>query len=182
MTISRISRLASIGFLLLPATWTFGQSSSLATARLELDRVGPIRVGMTLDEASRAAKVLIKSEGKGESECEFAAPVKGPEGLGFYLVQGRIAAIQLREGPIMTTTGIKIGDAEQKVIDAYQGKIKVSPKPRAVHQARTFQVNAADPSGTRLEMTIYSWEGKVGSIIAGRPFLDRPGKSCQYVK
>lgn len=179
----RISLLSSVGVLLLAAgTWTFGQSSSLATAKLEVDRIGPVRLGMTLDEASQASKVSIKSQGKEESECEFAAPVKGPEGLGFWLVQGRIAAIQLRDGPVMTATGIKIGDPEQKVIDAHQGKIKISRRPSAVDQARKLQVVTADSSGNKLEMTFFSWQGKIGSIIVGRPIIDQRGKGCQYSK
>jgi hypothetical protein len=135
---------------------------------------------MSLVEATNASKLTIRSQGKQESECEFAAPVNGPDGLGFWLVEGRIAAVQVQGGTNSTAFGIRIGDADQKVLDAYKGKMATPPKPKSSDDARIFRIISKGSSGVSLEMNFFSWGGKIGMMVAGRPFIDKPGQRCQY--
>lgn len=159
-----------------------GDAITLDGANLEIDRIGPIRVGMTLTEASKAARLQIKSEGKVESECEYAAAPGGPPGLGFFIVDQRIALIQVSDGPIATSTGIRVGDLDPKVLQAYKGGIEDSGKSRAPDEPRLFRIRSKDQFGARLELTIYSWGGKVDLMAAGRPIISQIGKGCQYRK
>lgn len=149
-------------------------------AALEMDGIGPIKVGMSLAEASRASKLLVKLQEKGESECEIAGPVGGPDGLGFVLVEGRIALIQTQSASIATDKGVRNGDTEQRVLDAYKGIVHASPKPKESDQARIFKIRSKSKSSEDLELTFYLWGGKVGLITAGRPIVDKIGESCRY--
>lgn len=164
--------------LALVSSSALGQSSALSSAVLEFEGFGPIRVGMTLLEASAAAKVRIKSEAAGpHSECEYGAPVSGPSGVGFTLVNKRIADVSLRDGTFATSTGIRVGDPERKVVETYKGKEFIGKK--SVDSPRRLTLVNKSASGAKVEMTFIAYEGKVSMIVAGLPVSDVPGKGCR---
>lgn len=117
--------------LLVVAPSLSAQSSILSAARLDFDGIGPIRIGMTIPQAIAAAKLKIKTEESGpDSECESAASVAGPAGLGFTLVNKRIATISIVESGIPTFNGIRVGDTERKVLEAFKGMATFSPRSK----------------------------------------------------
>jgi len=57
-----------------------------STSRLRLDGIGPVKVGMTLEEASRAIGTRLRVDPDSSPEpasCGFAAPPGGPQ-VDFY--------------------------------------------------------------------------------------------------
>ena len=103
------------------------------TTRLELDGIGPIRVGMTLDEASAAhGKPVAITPGSANGPgfkrgCFHAEAEGGPDGLAFMVVNGRIVRVEAGRGPVVTPEGIGSGSPVQDVLAAYAGRIRVEP-------------------------------------------------------
>lgn len=165
--------------LLFMAPFALAQTSALNSATLDFEGIGPVRVGMNLSQASAAAKVQIKSEGAGpHSECEYAAPVSGPGGVGFTIVNQRIADITVREGHFATSAGIRVGDLESKVVDTYKGKAQFVGR-KAVDSPRRLKLMTKSVTGDNMEMTFIAYGGKITMIVAGRPVSDVPGKGCR---
>ncbi|MCA1693164.1 MAG: hypothetical protein LC733_13590 [Actinobacteria bacterium] len=104
--------------------------------RLSLDGLGPVDIGMTLDEASAAAgtPIRIRPDDPYGPECTYAYPQGGPDGVGFMVINGRIARVdigtlrpEMRPSPVRTVSGIGIGSTEDEVKQAYPGRIRVEP-------------------------------------------------------
>jgi hypothetical protein len=101
-------------------------------SQLELNGVGPIVVGMTLEEASVAhgKPVAIDSRTLGpgwQRGCGHALAEGGPEGLRFMVMNGTIVRIEVGSGPVATREGITTASPAQDVLAAYAGRIRVEP-------------------------------------------------------
>lgn len=101
------------------------------SSRLELRGIGPIGVGMTLDEASAAAgkplTIVPNSYAPGTGVCAHAVVEGGPEGLRFMVVHGRIVRVEAFRGTVATPEGITTGTPVEEVLAAYAGRIRVEP-------------------------------------------------------
>ncbi|WP_293156661.1 MULTISPECIES: hypothetical protein [unclassified Microcoleus] len=102
-------------------------------SKLALNGISPIRVGMTVDEASRAAGVrFVKTQSGGRTEefCSYFEPQGGPKGISFMVTKSRIARIDINNNLRFTTIkGAKIGDTEDRIFSLYPGQIKATPHP-----------------------------------------------------
>jgi hypothetical protein len=109
------------------ATSANGQSQLTERSKLALDGIGPIRVGMTVDEAARSAGVrLIKtlSAGRTEEYCAYFGVQGGLKGIAFMVTNERIARVDnFSNKRITTIKGAKIGDTEDRIISLYPGQI-----------------------------------------------------------
>ncbi|MCC3600066.1 MULTISPECIES: hypothetical protein [unclassified Microcoleus] len=110
-----------------------GQIQLTENSKLAINGIGPIRVGMTVDEASRAAGVkLVKGNGSGQDEyyCSYFEPQGGPKGIRFMVTKRRIARVDINNNVRFTTIkGAKIGDTEDRIFSLYPGQIKATPHP-----------------------------------------------------
>jgi hypothetical protein len=99
----------------------------LTVSPIYLRSVGPVRVGMTFDEAQRALGVPLDAEysGGGNADarlsCGYAEPRYGPGGIRFMLNEGRVARIDVNSCRFATKSGVRVGDSELKVKAAYPG-------------------------------------------------------------
>ena len=102
-------------------------------SKLAINGIGPIRVGMTLDEASRSAGVrFVNRCGGGSDEylCSYFDLQAGPKGISFMVTKGRIARVDnFSNKRITTIKGAKIGDTEEQIISLYPGQIQVTRHP-----------------------------------------------------
>lgn len=107
-------------------------------SRLSLQGIGPVAVGMTLPEASKAAGTPIHaSPGSAvNDDCSYARADEGPSGVAFMVTAGRIVRIDVLPSPpettrpaVATVSGIRVGSTEQEVKDAYPGQISVQAHP-----------------------------------------------------
>ncbi|MBW4496794.1 MAG: hypothetical protein KME26_27715 [Oscillatoria princeps RMCB-10] len=106
------------------------QAQLTEQSKLYIDGIGPVLVGMTVPEASRAAGRPLVSTGDsgGGSNCFYLTPEGGPRDVGFMIADGRISRIDIwRESRITTLSGAGIGDTEARIKALYPGKIQVSP-------------------------------------------------------
>lgn len=135
----------------MPATTTSSISTTSTTAsskglsddsRLSFDGIGPIRVGMTLAQASAALgrPVTANREGAQMNDvCTYADVAALPSGLAFMLSRAkasdpwRIVRVDVeKDSRIATVSGIRIGATEADVRQAYSasgrtGTLKSSP-------------------------------------------------------
>jgi hypothetical protein len=122
-----------------PTTTTTAAGLSENTP-LEFDRIGPIKVGMTLAQATAAAGKPVKYDPSYPFDfCGHAKVEGGPEGLVFMVRRAKetdpwhIARIDVDgKSRIATASGIRIGATEAEVKQAYsgpgkEGTLKVEP-------------------------------------------------------
>jgi hypothetical protein len=106
-------------------------------SKLALNGIGPIRVGMTIDEASQAAGVKsVKLFGGFSTEyCTYIELLGVPKGINFMVTKNRIARVDISNKRISTIRGAKIGDTEDRIFSLYPGQIKAT---RHEYAWRTF--------------------------------------------
>lgn len=103
--------------------------------RVGLDGIGPVQVGMSLEEASAAAgqpiaEVPGSGAGADPAACFFATPGTGEPKVTFMVVDGVIGRVDVDEGsPVVTISGIGVGSSEGDVLAAYGDRILVEPHP-----------------------------------------------------
>ena len=105
------------------------QSHLTENSKVAINGIGPIRVGMTVDEASQSANVhLIQTLSGGESQdCFYFKPEHGLDDVQFMVTQGHISRVDIFNDQITTFSGAKIGDSESRIMSLYPGQIQVQP-------------------------------------------------------
>jgi hypothetical protein len=89
------------------------------SSKLDLRGLGPVRVGMTLAEATAAAGIPVVASAD-TAECTYATAQGGPEGVNFMVVDRKIARIDVRgASPVKTRSGAGVGDTEAQVQALY---------------------------------------------------------------
>lgn len=113
------------------------QTTLTVQSKLAIDGIGPVRVGMTIAEAERSARLRFVLPQQPDF-CYYISPQGGPQGLQFMVKSPRDNAINrdvdrivrvdvFRGSRITTVRGAKIGDTEQQIKSLYPGQIRVTP-------------------------------------------------------
>lgn len=106
------------------------------TFQLSSSGIGPIQVGMTIDEAETVSDSVLEPSGDEPSnQCQYVEQQDGPPELGFMIVEGQIARIDVNprilsetdgeikivevDSKLMTSEGISIGSSPAEVLKAY---------------------------------------------------------------
>jgi hypothetical protein len=117
-----------IATIVIVAVWITAVNAQVQltdNSKLAINGIGPIRVGMTVDEASQSAgtKLIISgSGGRDEYQCSYVEPKGEPKGIAFMVTKGRIARVDnFSNKQITTIKGAKIGDTEDRIISLYPG-------------------------------------------------------------
>ena len=120
-------------------TWTPAERLTPASP-LRVDGIGPVRIGMTLAQASAASGLhfaVDPTSSANPERCGVAVPDGVPPGLSFMVEGGttivRIDVHRLPDGSPPTTAtdaGVRVGTPEEEVAAAYPG-ISVRPHPTA---------------------------------------------------
>jgi hypothetical protein len=125
-----------IGTMVIFAFWVTAVNAQVQlteNSKLALNGIGPIRVGMTVDEASRSAGIKLVISGSGardEYQCSYVEPKGEPKGIAFMVTKGRIARVDnFSNKQITTIKGAKIGDTEDRIISLYPGQIQATSHP-----------------------------------------------------
>jgi hypothetical protein len=98
-------------------------------SKVTINGMGPVRVGMTVDQASQAAGTpLISAGDSGSPGCEYYQTKDNPEKVAFMVTDGRIARVDVLQGSQVTTrSGVGLGATEDQVKALFPGQIEVMP-------------------------------------------------------
>lgn len=97
-------------------------------SKLYINGLGPVRVGMSVAQASQAAGTQLVSLGeKPNSSCYYVGRPGELQKLGFMVTGNKISRIDIfRESRMTTLKGAKVGDTEAKIKSLYPGQIRVT--------------------------------------------------------
>ncbi len=148
--------------------------------RLGLRGAGPVRIGMTLAEASRAADGEVHDEARDWS-CADWSPVAADRVPGvpvFAIRDGVIAYATLVTPDGRTRSGARVGMSETALRRLYGSRLEVSPSPRG-HPGEQWLVYAPRFAADSAYRMVFETDGvNVGAIIAGRWPFDRVVEGC----
>lgn len=100
-----------------------------ANSKVTVIGIGPIKVGMTVAEASQAAGVPLVSEGESPTPgCEYVVPQDGLADVAFMVIDGRIARVDVWSGGRVTTpSGLGVGSTEDEIKQLFPNQIELEP-------------------------------------------------------
>jgi hypothetical protein len=130
------------------------------------DGFGPVKVGMTLPQASKALGVRVtRGAGYEGDGCYYASPESGYEGVVFMMSGPRVVRIDIRSSRYATDRGARVGDSEARIRRLYRGEYKVS-RHKYFEAGRYIEVAA---KGGRY-LLIFETDGRrVTTYRVGRP-------------
>ncbi len=143
-----------------------GQSQLTATSKLAIDGIGPIRVGMTIQQAEASAQTRLLSPGGKLDNCWYVKPQGGPRDISFMVIDEKIARVDVYgNSPITTVSGARIGDSEDRIKSLYAVHITPHEYVQSGHYL-TFVPNDTSDQPYRM---VFETDGKrVKLIRAGR--------------
>ena len=138
-------------------------------AKVTIAGLGPIQVGMTLAEASKAAAIaFVPVGGSANLGCRYFQPKEGPEGIGLMVVNDRIIRIDIWPGSSITTlSGAGINSTEAEIEALYPGQIEISSHKYTDGQYLTFIPEDGVANRYRLVFET-DGEGRVTQFRAGQ--------------
>ena len=106
-----------------------GQNRRPARYAVSFSGFGPVKVGMTEQQASKALGVpLVREQGQ-EEACYYMSPKSGFKDVAFMVTNGRIARVDISGKGYATDRGARVGDTEATIKRFYRGMVKVSKHP-----------------------------------------------------
>lgn len=141
--------------------------------------LGPVRLGMTIQEAANAAQVSFVVAPLTQSDvCQYYLPeIYDPEkaartgaidGIGLMVVNGQIIRIDVWPGsPVKTLSGLGIGSTVEEVETAYDGEIEVTPHP---YTEGSYLTLTPDAAGSNLYSLVFETDedGRVTQFRTGQ--------------
>ena len=128
------------------------------------DGLGPLRVGMTLDEARAALGGDLAMPGtaggvdEGPDRCDYPRSARLPAGA-MVMVQGqRVVRVEVDSGTLATAEGARIGDPEARIQQLYPGRVTV--QPHKYTDGHYLVVRPADASDTT-HLLVFETDGRV---------------------
>jgi hypothetical protein len=96
-------------------------------SNLGLKGIGDVPIGLTVAETAKAAGINLVNESQ-QGSCYYVKPSKNYRDIGFMVVDGRVARVDLwSDSKVTTIRGAKIGDSEARIKSLYRGQIEVTP-------------------------------------------------------
>lgn len=123
-----------------PTTTTTTQAATTTTSGAVIDAnidegskvttlgLGPVRVGMTPEEASAAAGFPLTVDNPlDDPSCYYLLADPVLPGVGFMVTEGRVARVDVWDGPVTTRSGAGIGMTEDEIKALFPGQIEEEP-------------------------------------------------------
>jgi hypothetical protein len=116
--------------------------------QVSIQGYGPIRSGMTIPEATAAAGRQFTSPSPGMEECDYIHFLDDTTRAVLFMVSnGRIARVDINDSTISTNHGVRIGDPETRVYEAYPNRVTSEPHKYVEGHYLTVAPEAAADSG-----------------------------------
>lgn len=141
--------------------------------------LGPVRLGMTVQEAANAAQVSFVVAPLTQSpECKYYLPeVFNPEkgmptapidGIGLMVVNDQVIRIDIwPDSLVKTVSGLGISSTREEIEAAYDAKVEVTPHP---YTEGNYLTLTPDASGSNLYSLVFETDesGRVTQFRAGQ--------------
>ena len=118
-----------IAIVLIMSPLSSGQNKRTSQYVISYNGFGPVKVGMTVSEASKALSIPLVREQGYEGDCYYVAPKQGLKDVSFMVTGKRISRIDVSNRGYATDRGARVGDTEARIMKLYRGMVKVSPHP-----------------------------------------------------
>jgi len=101
---------------------------ALLRASVKTTGLGPIQVGMTIEDVAEAGIDLVPLEQPvGDGICQYYRVEDSSEPIGFMAVDGKLIRIDVWQGSLVATrSGIGIGSSEADIYAQYPGRIEAT--------------------------------------------------------
>ncbi len=94
-------------------------------SKVFINGMGPVKVGMSLAEASKATGLAFIETEERLGDCSQISPKGSPKGVSFMVINGYISRVDIYENKRITTVkGAKIGDKKAIIFSLYKGQIR----------------------------------------------------------
>lgn len=128
------------------------------------DGVGPLRVGMTANEALAAAGAGGKDTNP-DTACHFLDVAKMPKRLYVMVESGVVTRIDVRDTSVATAEGARLLSPQDSVLALYAGRVQVQPHK----YTRGWSYLVVTPPGDSLHRLVFEADGsRVTSFRVGR--------------
>ncbi|MET8080869.1 hypothetical protein [Streptomyces sp. NPDC005303] len=138
----------------------------LTRERITVNGMGPLKLGMSREEAANVIGAPIPGKENRERFCTDFTVEGGPEGLYLRFVSDHLVAIYVQPSArtVLTRSGIHVGSTRRDVIDTYAGQITVVT-PDYGGEELVFAPSAPEFAGKVIRFGIS--DGVVETFIAG---------------
>src|SRR5271169_1981219 len=128
------------------------------------DGIGPVKIGMSLSELSIVLREkLSMPEEKDDQSCFYVDSSKHA-GIGFMVLDGRVARIDVDSPGVRTSKGIQVGDSAARALRVYGPKLKIEPHFYTSPEGHYLTIYSSDSRyGIRFETD----NGKIDMFYAG---------------
>jgi hypothetical protein len=127
------------------------------------DGIGPLRVGVSLADASRTLGEVLRV---GQAGCDHVNPTATPAGIRLMVIDDTVARVEIDSAGIRTTEGAQVGDSESRVLELYGARARIEPHKYTSPDGHYVVVT---PPGDTLHRIIFeTFKGRVTNYRAGR--------------
>jgi hypothetical protein len=128
------------------------------------DGIGPVKIGMSLSEMNNVLhEKWTMPEDKNEQSCFYVDSAKHAD-IGFMILDGRLARIDVDRPGVRTAKGIQVGDSEARALRVYGPNLKVEPHFYTSPEGHYLTIYSSDSRyGIRFETD----SGKINMFYAG---------------
>lgn len=100
---------------------------------MRMDGMGPLRVGMTFDEARAALGGDLRMNDdnpqhpEGPGRCDYPRSARLPAGVRVMVQEQHLVRVEVDSGMVATAEGARIGDTETRIQQLYPQRVTVEP-------------------------------------------------------
>jgi hypothetical protein len=140
-------------------------------AVIAFGRVGPIKLGMTIAEARKAARRGIIAGPEVTKDCRHDTVLPRRFGLGTLRYKKKIRVLYVTRGVMPTRRGVRVGDSLNRLLSKYEGMLTERPSDVSP-TTRIFELR----DGTReMQFAVSSETNRIFQISTGlQPEVDFP--------
>lgn len=112
---------------------------ALLTAPLKTTGLGPIRIGMDLDDLRAAGLTPVPIDNAGNGECQYYRIQDYGEPIGIMVIDDQVLRVDVWPGSLTSTrSGIRIGSTEGDLVRVYGQRLEATANPSTLGKTVVF--------------------------------------------
>lgn len=137
-----------------------------ASYRIAINGIGPVRLGMSLDEVEKSWEGGFHGDRKryGTSDCFFLSPIGFGEDAKFWVINNKLHHISITSSSFSTKSGAKVGDPRERLAQLYGDKLKVTDDPVL---GLNYTFIPSDTKDAAYRLRFYIREDRIAQIDIG---------------